>query len=160
MRQEGIRPRHKRRFKRTTDSSHRFPVAANLLNRLFEPSRPNETWVPDITYVWTREGWLYLALVVDLFSRMIVGWAQRDRMSCQLVIGAFNASLRRECHSQHWFLSLEEAQRILEACRADCSNVRPLSALVNKAPAWHRQGGYFVPDRVSRKAQQERRAVE
>lgn len=81
MRQEGITARQRRVVKRTTHSSHRLPVAPNRLQRRCQASRPNETWVADITCMPTREGWLYVALLVDVFSRMIVGWVLRDRMT-------------------------------------------------------------------------------
>jgi transposase InsO family protein len=75
MRREGIVARRKRRFRRTTDSNHRHPIAPNVLERNFTAPLPNTAWVTDVTYVWTREGWLYLAVILDLFSRRVVGWA-------------------------------------------------------------------------------------
>ena len=80
MRENGFKARQKRQFKRTTDSQHACPVAPNLLDQDFSATRPNEKWGADISYVWTREGWLYLAVVVDLFARRVVGVAgQRFR---------------------------------------------------------------------------------
>ena len=73
MREQGLRARAKRRFQRTTDSQHGLPVAANVLDRQFTATTPNTAWVSDITYLWTREGWLYLVVILDLFSRRIVG---------------------------------------------------------------------------------------
>ena len=81
-----VRPR--RRFKVTTDSRHDLPIAPNLLNREFAMHTPNKAWVGDITYVWTAEGWLYLATVIDLFSRQVVGFALGERMGAQLVADA------------------------------------------------------------------------
>lgn len=75
MREHGIRARHKRRFKATTDSKHSMPVAPNLLARNFTPEAPNRVWTGDITYIQTGEGWLYLAVVLDLFNREVVGWS-------------------------------------------------------------------------------------
>jgi putative transposase len=75
MRAEGIRGRKKRRFRRTTDSNHPDPIAPNILERNFEVDLPNTAWVTDVTYVWTLEGWLYLAAILDLYSRRVVGWA-------------------------------------------------------------------------------------
>ena len=75
MRLEGIYGRRKRRKVVTTDSKHNYPIAPNLLNRQFQAEAPNEKWVADITYIPTREGWLYLAAVMDLYSRKIVGWS-------------------------------------------------------------------------------------
>ena len=80
MREAGIRARHKRRFKATTDSKHSMPVAANLLARNFTPPAPNKVWTGDITYIATGEGWLYLAIVLDLFNREVIGWSIKPRM--------------------------------------------------------------------------------
>jgi putative transposase len=95
MREHGIRARTPRRFVRTTDSNHRLPVAENLLARDFEPDGPNESWCADITYVPTREGWLYLAVVEDLFSRMVVGWSMAETMGSRLVVDALEMALAR-----------------------------------------------------------------
>ena len=88
MREHGIRARHKRRYKATTDSKHSLPVAANLLERNFTPEAPNCIWSADLTYVWTDEGWLYLAVVLDLFNREVVGWSIKERMSADIVTDA------------------------------------------------------------------------
>ena len=97
MREHGIRARHKRRYKATTDSKHRLPVAANLLDRNFTPQAPNQSWSADITYIWTDEGWLYLAVVLDLFNREIVGWSIKPRMSADIVTDALTmAWFRRQ----------------------------------------------------------------
>jgi putative transposase len=100
MRDNGPRGRHKRRFKRTTDSEHNWPIAPNLLDQDFAATRPNEKWGADISFVWTREGWLYLAVVVDLFSRRIIGGSVNDRLHRGLAL----AAIRRPtpgliCHS-------------------------------------------------------------
>jgi len=88
MRQHGIRARHKRRYTVTTDSTHHLPVAANRLNRDFTPSAPNQTWTSDMTYLWTDEGWLSLAIVLDLFNREVVGWSLKPRMTADIVTEA------------------------------------------------------------------------
>ena len=88
MRQHGIRARGKRRFRITTDSRHGLPVAPNLLDRNFTAASPNRAWAGDVTYIPTEEGWLYLAVVMDLFSRRIVGWSMRDDMRSEIVIDA------------------------------------------------------------------------
>ena len=88
MRENGVRARHKRRFKVTTDSRHNLPVAPNLLDRNFTPEAPNQVWTPDITYFWTDEGWLYLAIVLDLFNREVVGWSLKPRMTADIVTDA------------------------------------------------------------------------
>ena len=88
MRENKIRARHKRRFKATTDSKHALPVAANLLNREFTPAAPNRVWTADLTYIWTDEGWLYLAVVLDLFNREVVGWSIKPQMTADIVVDA------------------------------------------------------------------------
>lgn len=95
MRAHGIKAKAPKRFVRTTDSNHRLPVAANLLARDFDPSGPNESWSADITYVPTRQGWLYLAVVEDLFSRRIVGWSMAETMESRLVVDALEMALVR-----------------------------------------------------------------
>jgi transposase InsO family protein len=88
MRQMGLKAKTPKRFKLTTDSRHSFPVAPNVLNRNFYVDAPNKVWTADISYVWTFEGWLYLAVVMDLYSRQIVGWAMNKRMKKKLVLDA------------------------------------------------------------------------
>ena len=88
MRDNGIRARHKRRYKATTDSKHGLAVADNLLDRNFTPSAPDQVWTSDITYLWTDEGWLYLAIVLDLFNREVVGWSIKPRMTADIVTDA------------------------------------------------------------------------
>jgi putative transposase len=89
MRDEELWAKQKRKFKvTTTDSAHNYPIAPNRLNQDFTASRPNEKWLVDITYIPTAEGWLYLAVVMDLYSRRIVGWAMSDSLERQLVIAA------------------------------------------------------------------------
>ncbi len=88
MRENGIRARHKRRYKATTDSKHVFPVAENVLERQFNPSAPGTVYSADITFIPTDEGWLYLAIVLDLFDRSVVGWAMKDRIKTDLVSDA------------------------------------------------------------------------
>jgi putative transposase len=95
MREHGIRAKAPRRFVRTTDSNHRLPVAANLLDRDFDPPGPNVSWSADMTYVPTQEGWLYLAVVEDLFSRRIVGWSMAEAMESRLVVDALGMALAR-----------------------------------------------------------------
>lgn len=93
MRVHGIRAKQARRFRVTTDSEHEHPVAENLLERQFDVDVPNARWAADVTYVWTREGWLYVAVVMDLFSRRIVGWSMQASLARQLVIDAMHMAL-------------------------------------------------------------------
>jgi putative transposase len=93
MRDNGLRARPKRRFKRTTDSNHAWPVAPNLLDQDFTATGPDQKWGADISYLWTREGWLYLAVVIDLFARRVVGWATGDRLHRDLALAALRKAL-------------------------------------------------------------------
>jgi transposase InsO family protein len=93
MRENGLRARQKRRFKRTTDSHHAWPVAPNIIDQDFTAERPDEKWAADISYIWTREGWLYLAVVIDLFARRVVGWAVADRLHHDLALAALRKAL-------------------------------------------------------------------
>jgi len=95
MRRQGLRARAAKKFKATTNSKHHLPVAPNLLQQDFTATRPNQKYVGDITYLWTEEGWLYLAVVIDLYSRRVVGWAMSERMSAQLVCDALQMALWR-----------------------------------------------------------------
>jgi len=93
MRDNDLKARQKTRFKKTTDSDHGGPVAINVLDQDFATEGPDEKWGVDISYVWTAEGWLYLAIVLDLFSRKIVGWAMSDRMTKGLAMEALQRAL-------------------------------------------------------------------
>jgi len=95
MREHGIRAKSPRRSVRTTDSRHGLPVADNVLDRDFDPAGPNAAWSADITYIPTADGWVYLAVVEDLFSRMIVGWAMDATMTSRLVVDALAMAVRR-----------------------------------------------------------------
>lgn len=95
MKLAGVEAKQKKKFKVTTDSKHDLPVAPNLLNREFQAEAPDRAYVSDITYIWTREGWLYLAIVLDLFSRQIVGWSLNRRMSRKLVMDALRMAVWR-----------------------------------------------------------------
>jgi putative transposase len=95
MRELGIKSLRKRRFRATTDSGHNLPVADNVLDRKFEVDAPDVAWVTDITYVWTDEGWLYLAAILDLFSRRVVGLATSERIDRALVIEALRVAVGR-----------------------------------------------------------------
>jgi putative transposase len=93
MREAGLRGRIRRRFRRTTDSDHALPVAPNTLNRRFTVARPDEVWAGDITYITTVSGWGYLAVILDLHTRLVVGWSLADHMRTELVEDALAAAL-------------------------------------------------------------------
>jgi putative transposase len=94
MRAAGLRARARRRFRSTTDSQHAMAIKGNLLARRFATSAPNRSWVADITYMWTPEGWLYLAIVLDLFSRRVVGWSLSERLERGLALDALRMALK------------------------------------------------------------------
>jgi transposase InsO family protein len=95
MREHGIKAKTVKKYKATTDSKHTLPVFPNLLARDFKVRRPNAAWVADITYIPTAEGWLYLAVLLDLYSRLIVGWAMSERINGALTLGALRQALSR-----------------------------------------------------------------
>jgi putative transposase len=95
MREDGLRAKHVKKFKVTTDSKHSMPVAPNVLAGRFEWGRPNQAWVGDITYIPTDEGWLYLAVLIDLFSRRVVGWAMDKRITRGLTLRALDMAVQR-----------------------------------------------------------------
>ena len=95
MRQAGLKPVWKRKFVHTTDSKHGLPIAANVLARQFNPAAPDKAYVSDVTYIRTGAGWLYLAVVIDLFSRKVVGWAMAPSMPAKLVCDAFHMALQQ-----------------------------------------------------------------
>ena len=93
MRVEGIRAKTVKKWRATTQSNPRLPVAENTLNRQFTVAHPNQVWAGDITYVWTTEGWLYLAVILDLYSRLVVGWAMGHRLTVELAEQALTMAL-------------------------------------------------------------------
>ena len=93
MRQHGIAAEKKRKFIRTTDSNHSLPVAPNRLDQCFQADKPDSVWTADITYIWTGQGWLYLAVVIDLFSRRIVGWSMAPSLERTLVVDALQMAI-------------------------------------------------------------------
>ena len=95
MNENGIAAKTNRKFKLTTASRHKFPIAPNRLNQAFGAADPNRVWASDITYIPTREGWLYLATVIDLHSRSVVGWSMSDRLQRDLVMDAFKQAAQR-----------------------------------------------------------------
>lgn len=93
MKENGICAVRTRKYKRTTDSDHMFNIAPNLLDQDFSATRPNQKWAGDISYIWTGEGWLYLAVIIDLYSRRVIGWAVSDRMKRDLAIRALQMAI-------------------------------------------------------------------
>jgi transposase InsO family protein len=144
MRDNDIRAKTARKFRQTTDSNHDLPVADNLLDRHFDPASPNESWVADITYIPTREGWLYLAAVEDLYSRRVVGWSMADHLQSRLVVDALELAVQRRlpdegllAHSDRGSQYASEHYQLLLAkhgitCsmsrRADCWDNAPMES--------------------------------
>jgi putative transposase len=95
MREKRLVARMRRRFRTTTDSKHDFPIAPNVLDRDFTASAPDRAWVTDITFLWTAQGWLYLAAILDLFSRRVVGWATSQNVDRHLALAALDTALAR-----------------------------------------------------------------
>jgi putative transposase len=128
----GLRAKEKKKFKVTTDSNHNLPVAANLLNRNFSATAPNQKWVSDITYIWTDEGWLYLATVIDLYSRAVIGWSIQPTMNRELVRDALMMALWRRgfprgvlCHSDRGSqYCSDDYQKMLKTYGLICSMSR------------------------------------
>lgn len=132
MRENGVAAGGRRRYRKTTDSDHDHRVAPNVLDREFVVTAKNRVWAGDITYVWTSEGWLYLAVVLDLFSRRVVGWAVADHMRTDLVLRALDEALLRrrpggdllhhsDRGSQH---ASDDYRARLEALGIECSMSR------------------------------------
>jgi putative transposase len=137
MREHGIRARHKRRFKATTDSRHSLPVAPNLLARNFTPEAPNRVWTGDITYIPTGEGWLYLAVVLDLFNREIVGWSIKPRMTADIVADALTmAWFRRKPGSGVLFHSDRGSQYASHAMRTKLRAYEMSASMSRKGNCW------------------------
>ena len=98
MKENGIRAKRKKKFKVTTDSNHKLPVAENVLNRQFQTEERDKVWVSDITYVSTEEGWLYLAVFIDLYSRKVLGWSMSSWINSELVLNAFRMAIAKRGH--------------------------------------------------------------
>lgn len=132
MQDKGLSARRKKRFVVTTESGHGLPVAPNLLARNFEPHRPNEKWVADITYITTREGWLYLAAVMDLFGRRIVGWATSSAIDSALVIEALNMALRRRCPGSQLLHHSDQGSQYASAAFRELLNLHGVTASMSR----------------------------
>jgi transposase InsO family protein len=137
MRENGIRARHKRRYKATTDSKHSLPVAANVLDRHFMPDAPNRVWTGDITYIATAEGWLYLAVVIDLFNREVIGWSIKPWMTTDLVLDALSmAWFRRRPEPGVLFHSDRGSQYASYAYQARLATYGMRGSMSRKGNCW------------------------
>lgn len=137
MLDNGIKAKHKQRFKVTTDSKHNLPIAPNLLERNFTPTAPNQVWTSDITYLWTDEGWLYLAITMDLFNREIVGWSLKPRMTADIVTDALTmAWFRRRPAEGLIHHSDRGSQYASEAFQVKLKNYGMLCSMSRKGNCW------------------------
>ncbi len=137
MREKGLKARQKRRFKVTTDSRHDYPLSPNLVERNFLVSKPNLIWVSDITYIDTQEGWLYLCIILDLFSRIIAGWAMESHMRAELAIAALSmAVVHRNPPEKLIFHSDRGIQYASESFRERLGEFKMLQSMSRKGDCW------------------------
>lgn len=137
MRLAAVTVKHKKKFKATTDSKHNLAVAPNLLKREFSVTEPNRVYCSDITYVWTKEGWLYLAVVIDLFSRRVVGWSMSNRITKSLVLNALRMSVwRRRPLKGLVFHSDRGSQYCSKAFQKALKQHGMLSSMSRKGDCW------------------------
>jgi putative transposase len=137
MREAGLKAKGRRKYKATTDSEHALPVASDLIQREFRTARPNAAWVSDITYLWTREGWMYLAVIVDLCSRKVVGWSLSERMTASLVCDALDAAVRqRRPPSGLIFHSDRGCQYASQAFRRRLQRYRMRQSMSRRGNCW------------------------
>lgn len=137
MKMAGVSAKQKRKYKVTTDSKHDFPVAPNLLNRQFKVKEQDKVYVSDITYIWTHEGWLYSAVVIDLFSRQVVGWTLSSRMSRKLIINALRMEIwRRQPSPGLMFHSDRGSQYCSKEFQGILKAHRMISSMSRKGNCW------------------------
>jgi transposase InsO family protein len=137
MKLAGVSAKQSRKFKVSTDSKHNLPVAPNLLDRQFEVKEPDSVYVSDITYIWTAEGWLYLAIILDLFSRRVVGWSLQKRMTKKLVMDALRMAIwRRRPGAGLIFHSDRGSQYCSLAFQGLLKRNKMLSSMSRKGDCW------------------------
>ena len=166
MQEHGIKARGKRKFVVTTDSKHDLPIAPNLLQRNFTADAPNQVWTGDITYIATDEGWLYLAVVLDLFSRQVVGWSMQAHMQSSLVTDALRMAWFRRApepglvfHSDrgsqycgHEFQSALKGYKMRSSMsrKGDCWDNAPMERFFGSLKSeWIPKAGYRNEDEAS-----------
>lgn len=136
MRENEIQARRKRKYVSTTDSKHDLPIAPNVLSREFEVREPDEVWVSDITYIDTAEGWLYLAVFIDLCTRMVVGWSMSTSMTADLVLDAFRMGIGRRGHGPIVAHSDRGSQYASDLFRAELENLSCIQSMSRKGNCW------------------------
>lgn len=136
MREHEIRPRTQRKFKTTTDSKHNLPVAPNVLNRQFDVDEPDEVWVSDITYIPTAQGWLFLCVFIDLYSRMVVGWSMSENMKSDIVLDAFRMGVGKKGRAPIVVHSDRGSQYASEVFRKELSRHDCIQSMSRKGDCW------------------------
>jgi putative transposase len=137
MRKAGAEFQPRKKFRRTTDSRHKHPVAANLLSRQFEVGNPDRAWCSDITYLWTMQGWLYLAVILDLFSRKVVGWAMSNHINAHLVLDALRmAYWRRKPSPGLLHHSDRGSQYASKAYQEELKKYKMICSMSRKGDCW------------------------
>ncbi len=143
----GLEVRYPKRFKVTTDSDHNETISPNRRARQFEVTEPNRVWTTDITYVWTLEGWLYVAVVIDLFSRQVVGWAIADHMRTSLCVSALQMAFwRRKPEAGLLHHSDRGSQYASQEYRRHLGIMKMEQSMSRKGNCWemHRRNDFFV----------------
>ncbi|MDF1757561.1 MAG: IS3 family transposase [Legionellaceae bacterium] len=133
----GLKAKTKKKFKLTSESRHNLPIADNILGRNFKSSAPNQKWCGDISYVWTKEGWMYLSVVIDLYSRAVIGWSIQSTMTRQLVCDALMMALKRRGFPRN---VLFHSDRGSQYCSYDYQNIMRkyglISSMSRKGNCW------------------------
>lgn len=146
MREHGIRARHQRRYQATTDARHGLPVTANVLDRHFSPDAPNHVWTGDITYIATAGGWLYLAVVIDLFNREVIGGSIKPRMTTNLVLDALSmAWFRRRPGPDVLFHSDRGSQYASHAYQTRLATYGMRGSMSRKGNGWESEHASDAP---------------
>lgn len=136
MRVHQIRPKTKRKFKATTDSRHSLPIAPNVLGREFVVEELDEAWVSDITYIPTAQGWLYLCVFIDLYSRMIVGWSMSANMKAEIVVDAFRMGVERQGRAPIVAHSDRGSQYASDSFRSELARHGCIQSMSRRANCW------------------------
>jgi transposase InsO family protein len=136
MKHSGIKAKRSKKFKSTTDSNHKLPIAPNLLDREFTSRKPNLVWVTDITYLPTEEGWMYLATFIDLFSRKIVGWSMSARITADLAVDALRMGIFRQKKAPLMVHSDRGSQYASDKFRAELREHRCMRSMSKKGDCW------------------------
>jgi putative transposase len=136
MRKHEIAPKRKRKHVVTTDSKHNLPIAPNVLDRQFEVDSPDEVWVSDITYIDTNQGWLYLCVFIDLYSRMVVGWSMSERMTADLVVNAFEMGVDNQGNAPIVAHSDRGSQYASDSYRGVLNDYGCIQSMSRKGNCW------------------------